>query len=302
MTGRGRGKMRSGGPAQNTSRRTAPTSRRGRRGNGSARGRMVGVAARTRQPRSSRQSCLMRGSDILAIVDVPVSTKAGTVLYTQVINPAAMQGTRFYSLASNWMRWQPKKFRFTVQGAAPTTAAGLINVAWAADHKEKMPRNPMMVLRKVGAMEPRVLARLWEPRSLTIQRPSQQRWLYVDPDQDDSHYGQLVVTCAGGSAGYTGTVQLTVAMEWDVMFDGPDVMVEEELEEFLQADTGYAPYYTTATSHLTLTTGLTLMNGNQGGYNEICRFTQARTGVYYTPVVAGSIQGYKLEGSVKKAV
>lgn len=257
---------------------------------------MAVAAPRLRQ---IRNTVVMSGTEVLSILNLQMGTKAGRVLMYQAFNPVVLDGTRLASLAKNFMRWKPISLRLGLVGAAPTTTPGQLAMCWVADPRERLPTGELAMVRKVGAISPRVISHLWENKWLIINRQPIQKWLYTNPKEEDAFHGAFLVVCMAGLSGGTGVVQTTLQLDWKICFDGSDVNAEDDETQLVNADEGYYPYFTTYSSHLPQTDRLTVMNGTQGGYAEICRFSLAEPDLVYVPVKSDALKYYDTQGQEK---
>lgn len=259
----------------------------------------MGIARITKQMPQNRSSVVLSGSDIITALQIPSSVKIGRVLLSQQISPRLMQGTRLALQASAWQNWKPISMKFRFQGAAPTTAAGQLAVAWAADEAEYLPTNPTAILRKMGSFSPNALLQLWETRVLTLNKKPYQRMLFTDPSHEDSRFGELLAVVVSGIQGFSGSVSVMVTLDWVVRFENPDLPSQQEVEEAIVADEGYYPYFTSYSTHLTNADRLTIFSSTNGGYGNIARFSEALPDTIYVPVKEDALKYYSSSSNEK---
>nr|QZZ63361.1 hypothetical protein [Leuven wasp-associated virus 6] len=271
-------------PARAGPSRAVSQTRKGRKRTRPNPGAGAPIALRAMRAPRNNNTCILRGTDIVDVIRVSNTNTLGTVLYSFEYNPALLAGTRLKSMAGNWLRWRPVRTRIGVQGSAPTIIGGQVGVMWLSDAKERLPRVPLNLLRKVGATEPHMLVTLWDKKWMSVNTPPVQRWLYVNPSEDDSRHGRFVVVITGDTTTYTGYINLTLQLDWVVAFDSTDVTEEETTSQIVRADEGYYPYFSTYSSKLTIGPDrVTLSENSSGGYNNLVRFSKMLPDTVYVP-------------------
>ncbi|QKN22717.1 coat protein [Erysiphe necator associated tombus-like virus 1] len=274
-----------------------PTRGRGRR---APRGRRrVPLSSPAKQLRPVQSSVVISGTDIVALLKASKTTKVGSVLFMQPLNPRMLEGTRLALQATAWQNWRPLSLRVRFEGAAPTTVSGQLCAAWAADDREKLPTAQLALLRKMGAMQPNVFMQMWETKTLRVTKPPVQRTLFCDPKREDSRHGVLMAAVTSPPTGFDGTVTITVALDWTIRFESPDIPSQVEDEELAQADEGYYPYFTSASTHLNNSDRICLFSSTTGGYANIARLSSMRTDEVYVPVTADACKYYDSASALK---
>lgn len=257
-----------------------------------------GLVVKNTQQVTRGDSSRASGTDVLLSLNVSASQKP-MILARIALNPSLMEDTRLAQVASLWDRWRPNRVTLSVQAAVPSVSGGQCMIAWTSDHDHKMPPDALGRMRSAAAMQPSKIFHLWERASITPQLAPQQKWLWVDHQQGaDSYYGVFYILLTGTPSMMTGSFNLTCTLDWDVTFDTPQ-LTEFTEEAVVQADTGYFPYFTTYTSHLTLTDRMTLQENSNGGYSSIVKFSEMEADMVYTPMKADQLRYYDGSGNLK---
>lgn len=185
------------------------------------------------------------GSDIIATLSLISGTKAGTVLYSRAVTPHNFPSTRLWTESALWSRWKPTSLQVRVDGAGASTTFGAILLGWVADPSYPV-RSGVQTVNVVGAMRPHTLIKLNSTGVINIPPTMARTWYEHEGAVETSSHGSIVAVAASDCGGYTGTLSMTLTLNWAVVFNGPEITLATSSPSKIHPDSGWSGLFTTS--------------------------------------------------------
>lgn len=235
------------------------------------------------------------GVDLVQTLMVTARRPTGTVLLNLPIGPSHLVPSRLRNESALWSRWRPKALRVSIVGSGAATTFGSVCVAWCPDFHWTPTGNSSDYMR-VAALRPSVTMRLHESRVLTIPMDTTTKWYLCDGSTDMSTHGSLLAVIAAPVGGFTGSLGLTLTLEWVVQFEGIEMPgIGGAVSDAITPDVGWTNLFTTSdgsfdATHLT-------MKMHSGG--AMAPFSAARPDHVYAPDEGTTVQYYDSAGKTQ---
>lgn len=247
---------------------------------------------------SGSSSRLVQGKDILASVGLNAAgTSVGMKVFTADLQPKLFAGTRMSQEASLWGRWRPADLAVQVRSSAPAVSGGMYMTAWNADTGISLPSGINAV--KTLASWPRSAENHISTNiSFRIPCDSSRKWYTFDGSLSDQAHGTFVILISAPVTNLTGTIQLSVHLEWKIHFDSPNLPpFVVPGNDVVYADEAYTPYFTDSSSDWQSGKKLTFKHAAGG---SIVPFPRLEVNKYYKSTVP--ISYVQTNGTVKSAI
>jgi len=177
-----------------------------------------------RQFNESRQ----RGTEELGTLTVSGGTKAGTVLYQALVSPGSI-GKRLQTTSGLWARYRFEKVRFMIRSSNPTTSSGNYTIGVDPDPVTYYADGPELPSRLM-ALTNATQANLWADAMVDAPVKRNGDFFYTglnaitasEAEIRQFADGQIIVATTTDLPAEQETCQLTLAVEWEVVFKQPN--------------------------------------------------------------------------------
>lgn len=129
----------------------------------------------------------VRGTEYLGTVK-QIGTSSKVALFSQLVNPVYVEGSRIATIAKMYTRWRPRSVEFHFAPSVPSTSGGSYAMAIIPDSAEPFLEVGEALARKVMSIDHALICNQFTPGHTRFTWPGDSEWSYVNGESEDDRF------------------------------------------------------------------------------------------------------------------
>ncbi len=132
----------------------------------------------------------VRGTEYLGSIR-QIGTSPKVSLFSQLINPVYVEGSRLNAIAKMYTRWRPRSVGFHFAPSVPSTSGGSYAMAILPDAADPFLEVGEALARKVMSIDHALICNQFTPGHTKFSWPADNDWAYVNSESQDDRFSSL---------------------------------------------------------------------------------------------------------------
>jgi len=144
----------------------------------------------------------VKGTEYLGTVK-QIGTSSKVALFSQLVNPVYVEGSRIANIAKMYTRWRPRSVEFHFAPSVPSTSGGSYALAIIPDSAEPFLEVGEALARKVMSIDHALICNQFTPGHTRFSWPADAEWSYVNSESEDDRFAaqaQFIMMQMSGTA------------------------------------------------------------------------------------------------------